>query len=511
MSVVPEPTLLETLSNSLKNQPGSHSFVVQVLRSSPRRSYALFPYASNLATKVWQEEVLVLLSDAVPSSPTISPSSVDASDLTVPLVGVEASIYTIPSTSTSLLYISKVDTTGLSSSSPNPTRTIVSAFVEHHLRYPPHQTRRLRIHVFARAQGQYLFPGSIENTGKRVLDDKGLMRWWKATFSQAAIAVASPTLQLFCIIPGLSQSESLLYVPSTPSSAALPWTYSHSYSQVGSPLHPSSVLPADVPLPDHIPSFPDDPKARFITSLTSSSIPPAGSEDDYDETLHSLYARSFNSGATGAAAHALANLEKDRAIERSRLVDGIPGGVDEYWERLAFRQECCSGALVGFFVVVNDRPDPLENKSLVEDISEGTGKRKSALQKDSSPRPVQLSVDHNVFTRLWSQFHNADYATPAISRLAVLAAKWEHDVHALVLSEGWAGKKLPTTTINEHEEGFAEDDKRTQREGLYQLEIRRKTVVNNPPLERASESKRLGDADEPKKVNVMVPRKKKKL
>ena len=279
------PSLLEHLSQSLAGFPGQQHLSLQVVRSQPRRSHALFPQASNIKTKVYQEEVLVVLSQQIevqippqvvepslaqtsskpavdpttapqtePSTSTapiattsalasasesaqsaaaLAPAPVPASDASpslprvetrlafVPIAAIEANIYTIPATSTSLVYISKVDTTGLATTAISPTRTLVDSFIQYHLIHPPHATQRVRIHVFASAQPQYLFPGSVENKAKHVLTDKQLLRWWKATISAAVtspvvagtVSATWPTPALFYLIPGLTHLESLPYVP----------------------------------------------------------------------------------------------------------------------------------------------------------------------------------------------------------------------------------------------------------------------------------------------------------
>lgn len=459
-------SLLDYLSLALSTLPGQHDFAVQVVRSQPRRSHALFPHASNLKTKIWQEEVLVLLKERAPGAeePRLA---------RVPVAALEANVYTIPATGTSLVYVSKVDTSGLGSSSPSPTRTLVAAFVEHTLLHPPHETRRVRVHVFARAQGQYLFPGSVENKEKRVLDDKGLIRWWKATLALAAKNVP-PTpapVQLFYLIPGLSYADSLPYAPDS-SNATPAWSYGHPYATVPSPLHLASAPPA--PLTDHIPNFPDDPKARFITSLTSSAVASAGAPDDYDELVAALSVRTLNTG--GASASALEALNLERARERTRFLDGCEGGVDEWWERMAFRQECCSGTLVAFFVVVRDG--------------------EAAEAPSVAPKPETAAVGHTIFTKLWSQFHNVDYARPAIEKCRAAADKWEHDVELVVRSEGHDPAADPAA--------LPEDaDEVVRKRAAYEKEVGREVRVDNAALETKKR-----ELPEPAKVNVMVPRKK---
>jgi len=79
-----------------------------------------------------------------------------------------------------------VDTTG-EGKRPSPTRAATVALPEHTLRrwfvggpaegFPGWN---VWIHLFARAQNQYLLPASMEHPGKDVLSNAGLVKWWKA-------------------------------------------------------------------------------------------------------------------------------------------------------------------------------------------------------------------------------------------------------------------------------------------------------------------------------------------
>ncbi|GAA5822096.1 hypothetical protein JCM5353_006228 [Sporobolomyces roseus] len=452
-STTSPPSLLSHISSSLSSSfPGTHTFSLQAIRSAPRRSYALFPHASNHKTcKIFQEEVLCILNL---ERETTSKEGETANKGWVPLCAIEASIYTIPSTSTSLLYISKVDTTGLqlssstSSTPPSPTKSFVSSFLSYHLLYPPHFTTRLRIHVFARSQGQYLFPGSIDNTStKKVLDDKGLLRWWKSTLSLAThqSTLLPERLESFYLVPGLSYLESLPYVPNpTPSN----WKYGHPYSSLPSPLHSS---PGTHDLTDHIPSFPDDPKSRFLHSLTSSSLSPSGSEGDYDDVHHQVTELKFVSGGNWTPAQRMQEVEKERERERKRLVDGVKGGVEEWWERMNFRQECCSGVLVGFFVVGLE-PAQMEEKGkgkengeeevkhpdeTKEPMSEEDEKQKIEWEKERE-RLIQGMRDD--LKAMEASLHGL--STPQMKRAAEVLARAKKEIAELL--DSYAQRPEPT-------------------------------------------------------------------
>lgn len=438
------------------------------MRSQPRRAHALFPYASDLKTKVYQEEILVVLSEAV-DIPAGEQKDEQAGKQLVPVYALEAGIYTVPSTSTALVYISKVDTTGLASSSgPSPARALSAAFVSHHLEQRPHGVARVRVHIFAKAQGQYLFPGSVDNKGKRVADDKALMRWWKTTVSRAvAPSAAAKDVKLFYLIPGLQYLESLPFVPTDFSPDAPKWTYGHPYNSLSSPL--STAKDGSYSLNDLIPAFPDDPKSRFIMSLTSSPIPSAGEEGDYDDVMNSLaHAPLVSHASSGAPTWRREEVEREREKERKRMVDGVLGGADEFWERMAWRQECCSGVLVGFFVIAYDAPEP---QAAPAEITTVPG-----------------SLPHSVFVRVWSQIHNCDYTESALPKLAPAITKWSTDLATLTRSEGAR-------------------DSSDFLESLIETHVQTAFEVQNAAL---PESKKRPAQEEPPKVNVLAVKKKKK-
>lgn len=465
MAATAAPTLLEHLTASLASFPGTHTYTLQVLRSQPRRSYALFPHATNPKTRVWQEEILLLVSEDI-----VVPSSDDAAPTkpTLPIFALEASIYTVPSTSTALLYISKVDTTGLASpSAPSPAKTIVASFLAFHFAHPPHDVARLRVHVFAKAQDQYLFPGSVENKGKKVLSDRGLIRWWKSTFDEAVRGKDQEGMEMWYLVPGLSHADSLPYVPASTEKDAPKWNYGHPYDSITSPLFlsppSSSSIDAEGPkkemvaLTDLIPAFPDDPKSRFLHSLTSSSIPSSGNEGDYDDLHASLVSNSFSSGTSSRE-----QMEVERKRERERVLSGCVGGVGEWWVRMETRQECCSGTLVGFFVVAKEGKAGILEKKEEESVIAGGSPRKGGKGKEGRLEPLPSSVPHATFTKLWSQFHNVDYSIfpsppsslstlppstdapipiPSIDhtnliKLISASTKWSEDLSLVIQSEG---------------------------------------------------------------------------
>ncbi|GAA5983727.1 hypothetical protein JCM11641_001731 [Rhodosporidiobolus odoratus] len=470
--------------------------------------------------------------DPLPSSST-SRAQEAVKSQPIPIIALEATLYTIPSSSTALLYISKVDTTGLapilSASSParTPTRALVSAFISYHLLHPPHTCSRVRVHIFAKSQGQYLFPGSVDNATKRVLDDKGLNRWWKGTSERAvkqvekakaavlstAEAAQDNDLRLFYLVPGLSYLESLPYVPLTPAalSPKTPWSYSHPYSALSSPMH-APAPPSSCPLTDHIPAFPDDPKSRFLHSLTSSTVSPSGTSGDWDDVFLSLSSNTFTTGQAPGARRAA--VEADLEKERKRLIDGVPGGVEEWWERMAFRQECCSGQLVGFFTLAAGEPDPAPYSAspatpsiLPAAVPTSPSKSDSSRSASSSahtqsshhsirPKPHPLAVPQTKYTKLWSTFHNQDYSLPALPNLATNLERWRMDV-----------ERVSRFTYAEERED--KDLTEAEWKNLWAAEGERTIEVEGAAMSGEKRPAEGAVEDKPK-VNVLAPRKKKK-
>ncbi|KAK3373109.1 histone acetylation protein-domain-containing protein [Lasiosphaeria ovina] len=215
-------------------------------------------------------------------------------------------------------FVSKADSTGylqslnLPKGTPSPVREISSAFLTYLIEHRWRKTAQLVVNLFARAQAQYLFPGSVENMGKHVLDDWGLVRWW--------CRVLNPLLEGpgrerwggakgYLIVPGLEETEMRAFIPRT-AAAAANWAIGHPMERIS---HYSAEFDW-VPLRCLIPRYPDDPKSRFRDELD-------GESSKWKEDMG-----SWKSVKT----------------------------LDQFWEMMAFRQECSSGRLTGFIWVVFD-------------------------------------------------------------------------------------------------------------------------------------------------------------
>lgn len=261
--------------------------------------------------------------------------SIDRDGSQLQVFALEALIYTTKYLTT--LFVSKADSTGylhllkLPRGTPSPIKTISSTFLDFLIERRQRPDRRLVISLFARAQDQYLFPGSIENCGKHVLDDRGLVRWWcqvldpiflrypiEHEISAEDVEISkfdhvTSTAQGYLRVPGCDAHETRSFFPKrqqSDSSKNGKWKSSDPLRDIGR----SSTLPERC----LIPRFPDDPKARFV--------------DELDEELPQCSSQSQQRPS------------KRKRSGRWKSVRSL----DQFWEMMAFRQECSSGRLVGF-------------------------------------------------------------------------------------------------------------------------------------------------------------------
>ena len=278
---------------------------------------------------------------------------------------VEVLVYTTDTLTT--LFVSKADSTGylrhlgLPKGTSSPIKTVIATFLEYLVDVKRRKDARLVLSLFARAQNQYLFPGSVENTDKHVLDDRGLIKWWCRLVDPILHKYAPPTTsapeqptvkpaselsepeytaRAHLVVPGCDNYETRAYLPRAPSLApgvSPRWTASDPLERLGKP--------AGLPPRCYIPRFPDDPKARFVIDLDDELPEPAPAP------------------AQGESA------ASDLQTGRWRSVRSLP----QFWELMAFRQECAAGRLVGFLWVVFEpsglKGQPLEAKADIDNVN----------------------------------------------------------------------------------------------------------------------------------------------
>jgi regulator of Ty1 transposition protein 109 len=236
------------------------------------------------------------------------------------IFAIEILVYSTAYSTT--IFVSKADSTGylhllgLPKGSTSPLKEISSTFLEYIVERRKRPGIRTIVSLFARAQDQYLFPGSIENSGKHVLDDRGLVKWWCRVLDSLVGSAKKDSKQTeddmwdsirgHLVVPGLDKYESMSFLPKIRTS----WI-------IGHPLQEISRFSTDAPPRSLIPHFPDDPKARYLDEL----------DDEITESQE-------NGGGQWKSVKSL----------------------DQFWEMMAFRQECSAGRLVGFIWVVFTPP-----------------------------------------------------------------------------------------------------------------------------------------------------------
>ena len=357
-------SLRDALLASLTQLPGRREFHVHVLVSAPRKRMDLFPY-SKPRPRAYLQDIVILLSEQTTfDGPRVMVSA------------IEAALYNIPSTSCGILYVSKVDSTG-QASRPSPTAALVRALLRYYANPStrPIQVDHLWIQLFARAQGQYLFPNSADYAGKKPLADIQLCAWWKRILTDVTKETRQSrgdvTIRPYYVLPGYSELEAIqslkISVAQPPSDAPadFAWTYGHPYSQscIPLPCPPGTKAGGRTNLGHFIPSFDDDPKSRFM-----------------DEIAHTTNADGVSSPKRKrrkSTDRPPEPLSEDEDADRSRGELNMVS-PEEFWERMSFRQECISGVVTAFFVVAFSSPHK-------------GGEPEASLPSPLAPQPGQVS------------------------------------------------------------------------------------------------------------------------
>lgn len=311
--------------------------------------------------------------------------------------------------------------------------------------------RRLVLSLFARSQNQYLFPGSIENATKHVLDDRQLIKWWcrvldglvervwrvrghadpagtpstsvaetnincdaasaqttplSTSVNATATTTANIQPQAYVIVPGCDRSATVrsFFPPSArhPRSDTPPkWhnSYPDQYlvgSNSGHSSSDASTLTPALPIRCMIPRLPDDPKARYCEDLDN-----AGTDDQ----------------------------------GRWRDIRSLP----QFWETMEYRQECAAGRLVGFvwvtFGAVHDEPATASTASGVSDTSTPHLPDGHAQPARAHPAP-RAAPEHD--------------ATHQARRSITLSAPQYNTLAAFLLNDtDFAGRALATTSTTD--------------------------------------------------------------
>ncbi|CZT43196.1 related to RTT109-regulator of Ty1 transposition [Rhynchosporium secalis] len=326
------PILLQQLAIAL---PKDAKFKIYHLSTPPTKTSSIYSAPSGTRPdRTYCKSHFLTVSIVVPD------------DREVLVYAVEILIYSTAHDST--FFVSKADSTGylhllgLPKGTPSPIRDITATF----LRYLVEQHQRENIlsvvSLFARAQDQYLFPGSVEYSGKHVLDDRGLVKWWCRVLDPL-IEITSEweSVKGYLTVPGLDSHDTISYVPSRNTSK---WT-------IGHPLREISRHADDVPPRCFIPHYPDDPKARFLDELDEEITKSQNTSDEW---------KSVKS-------------------------------IEQFWDMMAFRQECSAGRLVGFiWIVFTPKNQQQQPRPILEDDQSSFVTFSSQTEVNVSPSQAYL-------------------------------------------------------------------------------------------------------------------------
>ncbi|KAK0292087.1 hypothetical protein LTR91_000081 [Friedmanniomyces endolithicus] len=284
-------------------------------------------------------------------------------------IAIEVLVYTTKHLTT--LFVSKADTTGyIPNHPPSRTKAVCGVFIRWLVKQERqrHPNRKVVVSLFARAQSQYLFPGSAEHANKHILDDRQLIKWWATALDPLLNLYDDldpvPNIQGYLTIPGYSPQELKTYLPRTPHPPNRSWN-------PGNPLADLAAtrgVPPTAPPRSLLPRFPDDPKARFMQDLDDE----VGLAEDAPVTVSPSKRKS-------------GRWDSVRDLAR-------------FWEAMDFRQECASGRVVGFLWVVVSPVAKLESgdelhgeAGLSQASSQGVLGGESFLARDATPTPSQPS------------------------------------------------------------------------------------------------------------------------
>lgn len=421
-------SLRDTIAAALSALPNPHQLGLTVVSSSPKRTTTLFPHSPSAGVRCTEVEHLVVVHSELPAESSSEPSNVLAA-------AISAHVFTLPTApgtpATSLLYISKVDSSGYAPPGAPLTRELAVGVLRHFLAPATRPTPRVAATLFARSQGQYLFPNSVEGGGKRVLGGLGLCGWWKGVYEEAARrlvadGVSPGDLDLRYLLPSYSAPEAagMLGAPRRPLPVGVAWRYA--------PPFVAQLLPeAGVPsLATLVPSLPDDPKTRFLDELVGEAVdavPIALTKTGKDKEPSESRKRSRKEKDA-------AEEEEDRARAHAALAKIPPA---EFWERLGFRQECVSGDVTGFFSATLSPSEAAQ-------VEEKDAKETKDEEKDAASAKRTLS--QALVERLLKSMLNTDFATRALA--AEGTANWLASARSIVTDElgeeGWAAS---TATI----------------------------------------------------------------
>lgn len=267
------------------------------------------------------------------------------------------------------------------------------------------------------------------------------------------------------------EARSLLGIPATPTTPAAPqWLYlppgDPTLNSLLFPPTPSSTAKDTTgdrksrALAMLVPTFDDDPKARFLVELvinnptgkmrtnrTKRSVSEADDQQRdgakrqrLDETAQTDDARdiphvkaSSQASTTDAtSSSAIKEIQEKRRTDERRLRQEDAAALasiswDNFWTRMGYRQECISGDVTGFFSMYVGLP-PASSPITTQDEQESQPAEETAHQ-----------VSHPLFGRIAAALLNHDFAnrTLAIEATRMFLDQTQNIVVAEIGKDAW--------------------------------------------------------------------------
>ena len=370
-------SLLSKLASVL---PQGYKFGVHHISTAPTKAEPLCSAPpGERSDKTYSESHFLAISidPREVGSKRASPGADDAKDVAQrrPVLVFAIEVFIFTTAWQTIFFVSKADSTGylqlldLPKSTPSPVREVASTFLKYLLEHRRRKNIQSVVNLFARAQAQYLFPGSVDNKGKHVLDDWGLVRWWCRVLNPLLDGLKTRpwgNAKGYLIVPGLEEGEMRALTPKTAGSAAN-WVIGHPMDRISHYIEEYDW----VPLRCLIPRYPDDPKSRF--------------RDELDEEA--------------------SRWKQDMGSWKSVKT------LDQFWEMMAYRQECSSGRLTGFIWLVFDSEAPKDpgpetshlispNASFNSTAPQATPPRRKVEIAGQTPQssPLKLDLTPSQFT-----------------------------------------------------------------------------------------------------------------
>ncbi|KAI8585390.1 histone acetylation protein-domain-containing protein [Geranomyces variabilis] len=253
------------------------AFQIFTLSSPPRNAASVLP---NCPDAVATDRLLLLAQASSMSSPPSSNPAVFISALRVTEYATPAQTH---------IHIAKLDTSGHHTNA-SLARALAAAYISHATAaaFSSSVTSTITIHVFARAQPAYLFPGSEHNTAKHALSDRALLKWWAGTLVAAVATTAAASATAHLYVPGettRSMRDVWAACCSAPTATAISappiaweWGLAPCASNAGGAANARAVL-ADQRARDVVVRFPDDARTKVLESHADADTTVAELQD----------------------------------------------------------------------------------------------------------------------------------------------------------------------------------------------------------------------------------------